>query len=107
MEASTQTVGKWTVLTVTGRIDAHTSPALEEACRAQLAKGATWLALDLAGVPYMSSAGLRVLLTTLKAVTGASGDITLIGAKDNVREVLDVSGFLRLFTVADAAKDLS
>ena len=47
METSAETVGKWTELTVTGRIDTHTAPALEEACRVQLAKGATWLALDL------------------------------------------------------------
>lgn len=106
MESVTQTIGKWTVLTVTGRIDAHTAPALDEACRGLLEKGAVWLALDLAAVPYMSSAGLRVLLATLKTATARSGGVTVVGPHDIVREVLDVSGFLTLFPVVAKREDL-
>jgi anti-anti-sigma factor len=107
MEFSTETVGKWVVLTVTGRIDAFTSVALEDACRVELEKGTAWLAFDLAGVPYMSSAGLRVLLATMRTVTTRAGGVRLIGPHDIVKQVLDVSGFLTLLPVVATREDLT
>jgi anti-anti-sigma factor len=91
--------GKWTVLGVAGRVDSHTSPQLDDAFRQQLAEGNVWLQLDMNEIQYMSSAGLRVLLATLKKARAASGDLRLSAPRDNVKEVLDLSGFSDLFTV--------
>ena len=61
MEIKTSTDGAKLTITVSGRVDTVTAPELE----AGLKFGdATEVVLDLAGVPYMSSAGLRLLLTS-------------------------------------------
>ena len=57
------------------------------------------LAIDLSGVEYMSSAGLRVLLVTYKALKAADGEIVLINPRENVSEVLELSGFTGIFKI--------
>ena len=104
MEISVNTERGWTVLGVTGRIDAHTSPEFEQSCRAELDRGVRRLAVDLAEVAYMSSAGLRVLLATLKRLSADDGEMVLLAPRANVREVLDVSGFSSLFRI-EASRD--
>lgn len=103
----TPTAGKWLVVTPQGRIDGHTAPDFETACQAQVARGAHWLAMDLAAVPYMSSAGLRVLLATLKAVKAHAGGMALVRPQAGVREVLEISGFLNIFTVVGDVTELA
>ncbi|MEW6365477.1 MAG: STAS domain-containing protein [Acidobacteriota bacterium] len=104
---ATKTEGKWTVMAVSGRIDGHTAPEFEAACKAQLDKGTVWLAVDLAGVQYMSSAGLRVLLATLKSAKGKSGGMALVSPQENVREVLEISGFSSIFSIVADVQKLS
>jgi anti-sigma B factor antagonist len=99
MQLEDRTQGKWSILGVTGRVDSRTSPELEAAFRQLLGQGAVWIELDMNGIRYLSSAGLRVLLDTLKAVRAASGDLRLRSPRENVREVLDLSGFSDLFTI--------
>jgi anti-anti-sigma factor len=99
MQIQNRTEGKWTVFSVAGRVDSHTSPQLDEVFRQQLAQGTVWLELDMNGIQYLSSAGLRVLLSTLKSVRAASGDLRLSSPQENVKEVLDLSGFSDLFTI--------
>lgn len=103
----TPTPGKWIVVAPQGRVDGHTAPDFETACQTQVARGAHWLALDLGGVPYMSSAGLRVLLATLKAVKAQGGGLSLVRPQPGVREVLEISGFLNIFTVVGSISDLA
>lgn len=103
----TPTPGKWIVVAPQGRVDGHTAPDFETACQTQVARGAHWLALDLGGVPYMSSAGLRVLLATLKAVKAQGGGLALVRPQAGVREVLEISGFLNIFTVVSDISDLA
>ena len=66
--------------------------------------------MNLAGLEYVSSAGLRVLLVTAKKLSRQNGKIVLCGLQDTVREVLTISGFLSIFQVAadeaEAAKCL-
>jgi len=98
---------KWTVITISGRIDANTSAQVESTCRTQLDEGAVNLAIGLSDVSYMSSAGLRVLLATLKLIQAKSGKMALINPRKNVREVLDISGFSSIFTIVDDVGELS
>ena len=55
--------------------------------------------IDLAGVDYVSSAGLRVILLAGKRLKAGGGRLALAGLRDNVREVFEMSGFLTLFPV--------
>jgi anti-sigma B factor antagonist len=90
---------KWQILEVTGRVDSLTAPQLDAAFKQLIDDGSRWLGIDLSGVEYLSSAGLRVLLATLKAVRAMAGDLQLYSPRDNVRSVLEISGFSDLFTI--------
>ena len=76
MEVTEKTgVGSWVVMVATGRADAHTASQLESALVARVQAGAEHLALDLSEVPFMSSAGLRSLLTALKLLQKKGGKL--------------------------------
>ncbi len=93
--------GKWQILEVAGRVDSLTAPRLDAAFKQLVDDGGRWLKLDLSGMEYLSSAGLRVLLATLKTVRAQDGDLQLYSPRDNVRSVLEISGFSNLFTIGD------
>lgn len=95
----------WLVLGLTGRLDAHTAPGLEPQL-AERARANPKLALDLRGLDYLSSAGLRLLLGVHRASEAAGGTVRLLAPGPSVLEVLEVSGFTSLFTVAASDAEL-
>lgn len=84
-------------IAVTGRVDTTTAPEFEAGL--QLA-GTETLTLDLSGVPYMSSAGLRCLLTAQKTMMAGGGAMTITGVQPAVMEVLELTGFSNILTIA-------
>jgi len=86
-------------LTVTpaGRIDTLTAPELEGALALD---GVEELVFDFAHVTYISSAGLRVLLTALKRLAGRPVSVTHVSPA--VRDVFKLTGFASLFTLTEA-----
>jgi anti-sigma B factor antagonist len=96
----------WRILAVSGRIDALTGAATERACHEALQQDPR-LALDLRAVSYLSSAGLRVLLSTLKLAASRNGAFALIAPQEGVREVLDMSGFSRIIPIVDDTSNLA
>jgi anti-sigma B factor antagonist len=95
----------WLIVAPSGRLDAHTAPEAERLLHGKV-KGGVRLALDLEGVEYLSSAGLRVLLSTLKLCQAQNGRMVVLGPRENVKEVLEVSGFTALFPVLASEADL-
>jgi anti-anti-sigma factor len=87
-----------------GRIDTTTSPALEEELRKLVDDGARDVLVDLGGVDYISSAGLRVLLVLAKRLRGERGRLVLCGLAGPVRQVFELAGFVPLFTI-EASRD--
>ena len=87
------------VLAPEGRIDSVTSPALEEILSRALAGGDRRFVLDLAGVDYISSAGLRVLLVAAKQMRETKGTLVLCALNQPVRQVFELAGFMPLFTL--------
>ena len=85
------------VLTLEGRLDTTTSSQLEEAIAA--AEGAEAIRLDMRGLEYISSAGLRVLLKTEKAQREKGGSLTLEAPTEEVMEVLRITGFDSLLNI--------
>jgi len=79
------------VLGVDGRLDGGTAPDLERKLAASIDAGATRFVLDLAGVNYFGSAGVRALLVAAKRLRG-TGQIALAAPSDLIRNVLDVAG---------------
>lgn len=82
-----------------GRLDSATSPAFEAAVLEPLEGGSKRLVLDLSGVNYISSAGLRVILLAGKKLRASDGKLVICGLRDEVRGVFEMSGFLDLFAV--------
>ena len=97
MEIAKKTEDGKLVIAVTGRVDTTTAPELDAGL--QLVGNET-LTLDLSGVPYMSSAGLRCLLTAQKKMMAGGGSMTVVGLQPTVKEVLDITGFSSILTIA-------
>lgn len=99
MEIQQMTLDTVLLVAPVGRVDTTTSGALEEALRRAVDDGARDLLVDLAGVEYVSSAGLRVFLVLAKRLRDLRGRLVLCGMGEPVRQVFDLAGFLPLFTV--------
>ncbi len=93
MDLTTVKIGTATVLDAAGRIDSTTAKALEEKLLGVIKEGLPALIVDFAGVDYISSAGLRVLLVAAKQSKAAHCKFALCSLKAQVRNVFDISGF--------------
>jgi len=89
--------GSALVIALEGRLDTTTAPDLEKELKNSL-DGITDLTLDMTNLDYISSAGLRVLLTAHKAMM-KQGQMKVTNASDIVREVFDVTGFSDILTI--------
>ena len=99
MIASKNQEGTKLTVALEGRIDTLTAPQLETEL-APLLDGVTELVIDIAQVAYISSAGLRVMLSTHKKMLAAGGSLTISNAVPAVREVFDITGFSDILTLA-------
>lgn len=91
MELTKRTVDGVVVISAAGDLTAATSGPLEVLVRDEIAGGARRIVIDLAGVRYVASAGLRVFMIAAKSV-GGEGRFILAGANATVRQVLDMTG---------------
>ena len=80
-----------------GRLDTMTAPELEAELNKSMA-GAESLTLDFSKLDYISSAGLRVLLSAHKAMS-AKGGLKVTNVNEIVREVFEVTGFADILTI--------
>jgi anti-anti-sigma factor len=83
-------VRETTVVSLTGRLDTATSPRAEQALAPILAAAPKHVVFDLAGLDFVSSAGLRVLLGARKALTDAGSECVLVNMKPQIERVLEV-----------------
>ena len=105
MEFSREKHGELTLVTVTGRMDAVTAPAFEEQCLSLMQSGEKSLVADLGGLEYISSAGLRSILSTAKKLKAAQGSLGFCNLQGIVLEVFTVSGFASMFPIHDSLDD--
>ena len=80
-----------------GRLDTVSAPELEQVLKEML-PGMTELTLDFAKLDYISSAGLRVLLSAQK-VMNKQGQMKLTNVNETIMEIFDVTGFVDLLTI--------
>lgn len=95
-----ETVGQVQVVHLTGDIDGATAPEAQVAI-VGLAAPDCKIALDMSGVTYMSSAGLRLLLVIYRTIKGRGGDIILAGLPDDLKDTMEMTGFLDFFQFRD------
>ncbi len=96
MEISRQSSGDVVILCLNGRLDANWCNPVEAALTTAVRGGEHRLHLDMAGVSYLSSAGLRVLLACYKQLRAINGLFGVIRPSDAVRSVLELSGLQML-----------
>jgi anti-sigma B factor antagonist len=101
MDVSTVNYKRCSVMTVTGRIDSNTAPEFEETLKELVGGGQHNLVLDLSGVEFLSSAGLRGMVSSLKACKNGGGTLALAKPSSRVVEVMQLAGLTALFTVFD------
>jgi len=90
--------GTTLTLTLEGRLDTATSPQLETELKRSI-DGVSRLVLDFGGVEYISSAGLRVLLSAQK-VMNRQGEMIVRNAGESIMEVFEITGFTDILTIA-------
>jgi len=85
--------GDVTILQVQGRLDATSAPDADKRLTALIDGGCLRIVMDLSGLEYVSSAGLRVFLSSAKRMKQAKGKLALASPTPQVRQVLDMAGF--------------
>ena len=84
-------------LKIEGRLDTTTAPTLEKTIN-EILDGVTELILDMNQLTYVSSAGLRVLLSTQKKMN-KQGTMKLIGVCEDVMDVFEMTGFVDILNI--------
>ena len=85
------------VFALEGRLDTISAPELEKSLK-EVLDGLSELTLDFGKLDYISSAGLRVLLTTYKALLGR-GEMKILHVNETVKEIFEVTGFTEILTI--------
>jgi anti-sigma B factor antagonist len=104
MEITVKPVGQVTVIEISGEIDSNTAPQAQERIL-PLAEPGSKLLLDMSGVEYMSSAGLRMLLSMYRQVAQHNGSIVLVGLAEEIKDTMSITGFLNFFTTRDTVDE--
>ena len=98
MNIQTIVDGKKGTLVLEGKLSVATSPDLESAIN-ELPKDVNEFVIDLTKLDYISSAGLRVLVSTEKIANQRNGSMTLMHPNEEVSEVFDMTGLADVFTI--------
>ena len=99
MEIAIRTQADVSLVALAGHLDTNTSPRVQEALDALVTGGGGAIVVDFTALEYISSAGLRVLLATVKRLERDGGKLHLFGLNETVREVFDISGFSMILPV--------
>ncbi len=97
MTITTSREGEKMQIVLEGRLDTTTAPQLEVELKRSIS-GITELIFDFAGLEYISSAGLRVLLAAQK-VMNKQGSLTIRNVNSVVMEVFEITGFVDILTI--------
>ena len=89
--------GKELTVALEGRLDTTTAPQLEEEVKESLS-GVESLVFDFAKLEYVSSAGLRVLLSAQK-IMNKQGSMVVKNSSEEVKEIFEVTGFSDILTI--------
>lgn len=97
MEIKKTLDGEKLTVAISGRLDTTTAPELEEALKESI-EGITELVIDFTETEYISSAGLRVLLSAQKTMN-KQGSMVVVGVNDVIMEIFEVTGFVDILDI--------
>lgn len=105
MVFSMEEKGDVTIVRLDKRIDSSNAFDLEKGIEKIVKDGKKKILLDFSGTDYISSAGLRVLLSTVKITKKTNGKVALCSLKPFVMEVFVTAGFDQIFSIYSTCKD--
>lgn len=105
MEVSGRKEGQVLIVEISGRMDASTASKFETTCNEWLEDGEKRLIVDFAGLEYISSAGLRSILSIGKKLKSRGGALSVCQMDGMVQEVFEISGFSSIFPAYDTIED--
>ena len=100
VQVRTRSVDGASVIRLEGTLDGSSATSAQAAIGPELQPGCR-LVIDLSEVDYMSRAGLRLMLSIFRQVSGAGGKVAMIGLSDEIQDTMSLTGFLDFFTTAD------
>ncbi|WP_017715356.1 STAS domain-containing protein [Kamptonema formosum] len=100
MEITITKLEEINVVELVGDIDANTAPPVQEKVL-PLAVSEAKILIDMTNVPYMSSAGLRALLSVHRQATAQEAQLVLVGLSEEIKDTMEITGFLEFFTTCD------
>ncbi len=92
-----------TLVALNGDVDGSSAPQAQARILPLIGPGCRIL-LDMSGVSYMSSAGLRMLLSTYRQLAAKDGRMVLAGLSDDIADTMSVTGFLKFFTTSPSVE---
>jgi len=103
MEVNVREVAGIHVVELSGELDANTSPAAQAKIMPLAIEGARIL-LDMGGVTFMSSAGLRLLLSMYRQVTAQKGTVALANLSEDLQDTMSMTGFHSFFKIHETTE---
>ena len=88
-----------------GNLDTNTSPEAESKINELIDAGKQQLLVNFEQLNFISSAGLRVLLATVKKLNASGGDLRICSLNATVQEVFDISGFVTILSVKNTEEE--
>ncbi|MDI6025434.1 STAS domain-containing protein [Corticibacterium sp. UT-5YL-CI-8] len=99
MDITSRQVADRTVVHLDGRLDVASAKIFEDFMLDLIGKAASDIVVDMSGVHYVASSGLRALIVTAKTTKASGRELLLSNLHANVREVFDISGFSAIFKI--------
>lgn len=93
------------LLRIDGRLDAASSPILERKISSLIDENHYHLILDFTRVDYLSSAGMRVLLSATKKLKAHQGALVIFAVGDDVGEIIKMAGFDKILRICSSEKE--
>ncbi len=105
LNVAVQDEAGYAVVTVTGEVDVHSHPLLRERLIAAADRGAVSVIIDAAGIEFIDSSGLGVLVAAYKRAVRKRGHLLIAAPPDRLTKMLAITGLSRVFVVADSVQD--
>lgn len=105
MEITETRQGELSILKLEGKLDAVSCSELDQKLLSMIDGGDNAFLLDLDSLVYISSAGLRTMLTAHKKLAEIQGRLILCALQEQVKEVFDISGFSQFFSISPSREE--
>lgn len=99
------THGDSTVIELAGKLDASTTPIIEEKLSKMIQEGKKYLILDFGGVTYFASSGLKMLLFVIRQIKKLDGGLVVCALTPKAQSILEVTGFLPHFKLTSTSAE--